>query len=87
MGALIFSCPKTWRVIEPGIETNEATLAGLRSESLVVDCPYCRETHELKVKDGHLFTQRPRRTQIHYPGLLPDEIDVGTLIHRTMQGV
>ena len=34
MGTLIFSCPKTWRVIEPGIETDDATLVRLRSHSL-----------------------------------------------------
>jgi hypothetical protein len=27
MGSLIFSCPKTWRVIEAGIEMDDATLA------------------------------------------------------------
>jgi hypothetical protein len=30
---------------------------------------------------------RPRRSQIHYPGLLCDEVDVGTLVHRTLIGV
>jgi hypothetical protein len=29
---------------------------------------------------------RPRRSQIHYPGLLCDEVDVGTLVHRTLIG-
>ena len=85
MGSLIFSCPKTWRVIETGIETDDATLASLRSCSLTVDCSYCHTTHELKIKDGHLFKMRPRRSQIHCTGLLCDEVDVGTLVQRTLQ--
>jgi hypothetical protein len=27
---------------------------------------------------------RPRRTQVHYLGLLCDEVDVGTLVQRTL---
>jgi len=84
MGTLIFSCPETWRVIEPGIETDDATLAKLRPHSLSVDCPYCRAPHQLKIKDGHLFKMRPRQSQIHCPGLLCDEVDVGTLVRRTL---
>jgi hypothetical protein len=84
MATLIFSCPETWRVIEPGIETDEATLAQLRSHSLSVDCPYCRAKHQLKIKDGHLFKMKPRRSQIHCPGLLCDEVDVGSLVQRTL---
>jgi hypothetical protein len=84
MGSLIFSCPKTWRVIETGIETDDATLARLRSCSLSVDCSYCHATHELKIKDGHLFKMRPRRSQIHCTGLLCDEVDVGGLVQRTL---
>ena len=86
MGSLIFSCPKTWRVIETGIETDDATLRRLRSKSLKVDCLHCDGTHELPIKDGHLFNMRPRRSQIHYLGLLCDEVDVGTLVHRTLIG-
>jgi hypothetical protein len=47
-------------VIETGIETDDATLARLRSCSLSVDCSYCDATHELKIKDGHLFKIRDR---------------------------
>lgn len=87
MGSLIFSCPKTWRVIETGIETDDATLGRLQAQSLKVDCLHCDGTHELPIKHGHLFNMRPRRSQIHYPGLLCDEVDVGTLVHRTLIGV
>jgi hypothetical protein len=84
MGSLIFSCPETWRVIETGIETDDATLARLRSHSLSVDCPYCHKTHEFEIKDGHLFKMRPRRSQIYYTGLLCDEVDVGAIVQRTL---
>ena len=86
MGSLIFSCPKTWRVIETGIETDDATLARLRLRSLRVDCLCCHESHELQIKDGHLFKMRPRQSEIHCTGLLCDELDAGTLIDRTLLG-
>jgi hypothetical protein len=84
MGSLIFSCPNTWRPIETGIETDDATLARLRPHSLSITCPYCHAAHELKIKDGHLFKMRPRQGQIHYPGLLCDEVDVGSAVQRTL---
>jgi len=71
-------------VIEPGIETDDATLARLRPYSIKVECPYCNSPHELPIKDGHLFKMRPRRSQIHSTALLCDEIDVGALVQRTL---
>lgn len=84
MGSLIFPCPNSWDVIESGIETDEATLKRLRLCSLSVNCPHCQTTHELKIEDGHLFEMRPRRSEIHYIGLLRDEIDVGAFLRRTV---
>jgi hypothetical protein len=84
MGSLIFSCPNTWRVIETGIETDDATLATLQSHSLSIDCRHCHAAHDLQIKDGHLFKMRPRRSQLHYLGLMCDEVDVGTLVQRTL---
>jgi hypothetical protein len=84
MESLIFSCPKTWRVIEAGIEMDDATLARLRSRTLSVACAHCHATHELQIKDGHLFKMRPRRAQIHYMGLLCDEVDVGAMVQRAL---
>ena len=84
MGSLIFSCPKSWQVIEPGIETDETTLQRLKGRSLSVDCPHCHLRHELSVADGHLFEMRPRQSQVHSPGLMCDEIDVGTFIQRAL---
>ncbi|MEA2929862.1 MAG: hypothetical protein QOG38_2290 [Hyphomicrobiales bacterium] len=84
MGSLIFPCPKSWEVIESGIETDEATLKKLRLCNLRVNCPHCQTTHELKIKDGYLFKMQPRRSEIHYIGLLRDEIDVGAFLQRTL---
>jgi hypothetical protein len=83
MGTLIFSCPKTCRVIEPGIETDEATFASLRCHTLSVECPYCCASHALMIKDGHLFKMRPRQSP-QSTGLLCDEVDVGKLVQRTL---
>ena len=84
MGSLIFSCPKSWQVIEPGIETDEKTLQRLKGRSFSVDCPHCHTAHELNVADGHLFEMRPRQSQVHSPGLLCDEIAVGAFIQRAL---
>jgi hypothetical protein len=84
MGSLIFSCPKTWRAVESGIEMDDATLVRLRSHSLSVHCAHCQETHRLEIKDGHLFKMRPRRGQIHYMGMLCDEVDVGAVVQRAI---
>ena len=52
MGSLIFSCPKTRRVIETGIETDDATLARLRSCSLSVDHGQKRELGGVTITRG-----------------------------------
>ena len=81
---LIFACPRTWRILEPGIETDAATLARITDQALHVACPHCQTTHIFAVSDGHLFTMRPRKARLHYAGLLQDEIDVGALITRVL---
>ena len=84
MGSLIFSCPKSFAVLETGIETDDATLKKLGSRPIGVDCPHCQTKHQFRVTDGHLFQMRPRQSQVHYTGLLCDEIDVGGFIQRAM---
>ena len=84
MGSLIFRCPKCRRVIEAGVETDEATLRRLRPCTIRLNCAHCHSPHELPIKQGHLFDMKPRRGSIHYPGLLSDEINVGAIIHRAM---
>jgi hypothetical protein len=84
MGSLIFTCPRTWRVVEPGIETDAVTLTRIKHESLDATCPHCQTKHTFRVIDGHLFTMRPRQSHLEYRGLLRDEIDAGTLITRAL---
>ena len=84
MGSLIFQCPETRNVIEAGIETNDTTLQKLKSCSVNVHCPHCHASHDLKISDGHLFQMKPRRAEVHYIGILRDEIDVGTFIQRAL---
>ena len=85
MGTLIFSCPTTWRPTETGIETDATTIAKVKAHSLSIDCPHCHATHQVKIKDCHLFKRRPRQSQVHCPGLLRDEVDVGSHIQRTLR--
>jgi hypothetical protein len=77
MGSLIFRCPECQRVIEAGVETDEATLGSLRPYKIGLRCSHCGSQHHLEMGEGHLFQMKPRRSSVHYPGLLPDEIDVG----------
>jgi hypothetical protein len=54
MTTLIFECPRTRRVIDAGIHTDEDTLAGVRSIELKVYCSHCCNTHEFPVAYGRL---------------------------------
>ena len=84
MGSLIFRCPNCRRIIESGLETDEATLRRLRPCKIRLDCAHCQSLHELPIKQGDLFNMKPRRKSVHYVGLLSDEIDVGAIIQRAM---
>ena len=54
MAALIFTCPKTGRPIESGIETDRASLSGVQSVRIHVRCPHCWEEHDQRIRDVHL---------------------------------
>ena len=84
MGSLIFSCPKCWHVIDPGIETDGMTLRRIPGCEISATCPQCKLIQKLNIKDGCLFQMRPRRSAIHYTGLLHDEVDAGTVIQRAL---
>jgi hypothetical protein len=84
MGSLIFRCPNCRRVIESGLETDEATLRRLRPCKIRLDCDHCQTHHELAIKQGHLFNMKPRRQSVHYVGLLYDEINVGAVVQRAL---
>ena len=54
MAALIFSCPRTGRPIESGIETDRASLSHVQMIRIRVRCPYCWEEHDRTIRDSHL---------------------------------
>jgi hypothetical protein len=56
MGVLTFSCPRTGRPIETGIETDEATLLKIASVAIRLLCPHCLEEHDPRVHEGYLAT-------------------------------
>ena len=58
MSALVFTCPKTGREIESGIEIDHASLSSIRMFSIRIRCPTCAELHEFRVADGRF--EEPR---------------------------
>jgi hypothetical protein len=55
MSVLVFSCPKTGRPIDHGIEGVEnSPAAALQFAALQVRCQHCGEHHEIKVEDAAL---------------------------------
>jgi hypothetical protein len=56
MGPLTFSCPRTGKPIETGIETDAATLSEVAWVAVRLRCPHCHEEHDPKVHEGYLAT-------------------------------
>jgi len=54
MAALIFTCPRTGRPIESGIETDRASLSTVQSIRIRVRCPHCWEEHDRRIRDAQL---------------------------------
>jgi phage FluMu protein Com len=54
MSQLTFRCPKTCNYIRAGVETDEKSLARIWDRSMRVYCPYCKEMHELPVREAEL---------------------------------
>jgi hypothetical protein len=55
MTALIFTCPKSGRPIESGIEADRASLSNAQSVRIRVRCPHCWQEHDRMIRDdGHL---------------------------------
>jgi hypothetical protein len=84
MGSLIFPCPGCWHVVDAGIETDAVTLGRIRDCEISAACPHCKRIQKFKIDDGCLFQMRPRRSTIHYMGLLCDEVDAGSVIQRAL---
>jgi hypothetical protein len=56
MEHLYFVCPNTGRNIDAGIETDLETLLRIKTQTIEIDCPICRERHEWRVADAKLAT-------------------------------
>ncbi len=52
MAALIFTCPKTGRPIDSGIETDRGSLSNVQSVRIRVRCPHCWEDHDRRIRDN-----------------------------------
>jgi predicted RNA-binding Zn-ribbon protein involved in translation (DUF1610 family) len=56
MEHLYFVCPNTGRNIDAGIETDLETLLRIKTQTIEIECPICRERHEWRVADARLAT-------------------------------
>jgi hypothetical protein len=54
MERLIFTCPRTRRAVDAGIETELDTLLRIRTSPVRMRCPFCGERHEWEVRDAQL---------------------------------
>ena len=54
MEQLHFVCPNTGRDIDTGIGTELETLLRIKSKTIRITCPICREQHEWHVGDAQL---------------------------------
>ena len=60
MERLHFTCPKTGRDIDVGIESELQTLLRIRTHKLRARCPACGGEHEWLVSDAQLVVPPPR---------------------------
>ena len=55
MERLVFTCPKTGKKVDVGIESELQTLLRIRANKVVVArCPCCAQRHEWLVRDAEL---------------------------------
>jgi hypothetical protein len=54
MERLYFTCPRTRKRIDPGIESELDTLLRIRASPVRLRCPICGERHEWQVRDAQL---------------------------------
>jgi hypothetical protein len=54
MSQLVFRCPKTCNILKAGVDTDAPSLARVWDRAMRVYCPYCKETHELPVREAVL---------------------------------
>lgn len=54
MERLYFTCPRTRKTIDAGIESELDTLLRIRTSPVRLRCPMCGESHEWQVRDAQL---------------------------------
>lgn len=54
MQSLTFTCPRTGRVIDPGVNTDSRTLSSVRAVTMRLQCGYCGMQHEFAIGSGLL---------------------------------
>ena len=54
MERLVFTCPRTGKDLDVGIESELQTLLRIRTNKIVARCPHCGQRHEWRVLDGQL---------------------------------
>jgi hypothetical protein len=59
MTALIFTCPKTGRPIDSGIETDRASLSNVQLVKIRVRCPHCWGEHDRIIRDDGYLASGP----------------------------
>ncbi len=54
MSRLVFRCPHTANFIDAGVETDSRSLSGVQGDAMKVYCPYCKDQHELPIREAIL---------------------------------
>ena len=55
MERLVFTCPRTGKAVDVGIQSELQTFLRIRSKKVVVEhCPCCGQRHEWMVRDAQL---------------------------------
>jgi hypothetical protein len=54
MPTLLVDCPYTHRKFSTGVETTAESLRVLWKARLEVNCPHCRKTHKMDVREAYL---------------------------------
>jgi transcription elongation factor Elf1 len=54
MERLVFTCPRTGREVDIGVESELQTLLRIRINKVRAHCEWCGKQHEWLVRDGQL---------------------------------
>jgi transcription elongation factor Elf1 len=54
MERLVFTCPRTGKEIDVGIQSELQTLLRIRTDKVSAPCPHCGQRHEWQVLDAQL---------------------------------